>query len=187
MIMPAVVLGVIASILLLLTGYLIGVKRGAHARELLREQNLSQMQEVLAPLAQREKLAYELRELEVKQGSRGDLTLLLDEMAEKGQFWAVLLSSEEGLPLAASSNAKDLDRLAAISTLSLLFADRLGQDDAPSLLSLMLYDEANKATLCRVFNVNQQRLILTAVSTGADISPTALDPALVKIDAALSS
>ncbi|MBL8431849.1 MAG: hypothetical protein JNK80_05585, partial [Dechloromonas sp.] len=66
-------------------------------------------------------------------------------------------------------------------------ADRLGRDDAPAPLSLMVHDGANMVTLCRIFKVGDQRLALTAVSPGGQLTTTALDPALVKVDAALAN
>ena len=98
-----------------------------------------------------------------------------------------MLSDNEGLPLAASRNARDLDRLGATSSLLLLIADRIGRDDAPAALALMVHDGANMVTMCRIFNVGDQRLALTAVSPGGQLTPTALDPALVKVNAVLSN
>jgi hypothetical protein len=40
-------------------------------------------------------------------------------------------------------------------------------------------------TLIRIFRVGDQRLALTAVSPGAQLTPMALDPALARIDAVL--
>ena len=212
MILSAVVIGLGAAVLLLTAGYLLGVKRGSSLRESLRTQDLMQsqdlrslreqvsllrneqdeslrttIQQILAPLAQREKLSLELSHLGDRSGHHGDLSTLLDQIAEKGNFSAVLLSDNEGLPLAASRNARDLDRLGATSSLLLLIADRLARDDAPAPLSLMVHDGANRVTLCRIFRVGYQRLALTAVSPGGQLTPTALDPALVKVDAALSN
>jgi hypothetical protein len=100
---------------------------------------------------------------------------------------AVLLSDEEGWPLASSSNSRNPEKLAATASLLLLLADRFARDDSPAPLSLMVHDESNTITLCRIFRVGGQRLSLTAVSTGTPLTPTALDPALVKVDAVLAS
>lgn len=206
------IVGLGAAALLLTAGYLFGVKRGADVRERLRVQDLTQTQDLrrlreqlaqrkneqeeslkaaieqaLSPLVQRDRLSYELSQLEGLPGQRGDLNKLLDQIADKGNFAAVLLSDNEGWPLASSSNAKDLERLGASASLLLLVADRMGRDDAPAPLSLMVHDGANRVTLCRIFNVNEHRLALTAVSSGALLTSTALDPALVKLDAALSN
>lgn len=142
--------------------------------------------QVLAPLAQRGRLAFELSSLSADNNDQQSLTRLLDQIAEKGQFWAVLLSNQDGLPLAASHNARDLNKLTAVSSLVLLLAERIGRDGAPAPLSVQIHDESNKITLCRIFQVNGQRLLLTAVSTGMEISPTALDPALAKVDSVLA-
>ena len=249
MIALATIVGICAAGILVLTGYLLGVKRGLLARDQLRRQTSQQAKEqqrlreliseyvkddtdalvlrqdlvnmtqalvshsdavnrmleplnkresefdalraiveqALAPLKQREHLANELSSLNAKAGNRNDLVLLLDQIAEKGQFWAVALHDEQGLLLAASRNAKNLDRLAAISAMVLLFADRLGRHGGSTPLSLLVHDEANMATLSRIFEVGEQRLLLSAVATGAQITATALDPVLSKVGAVLSS
>ncbi len=210
MILLSAIIGIGAATLLLAAGYLFGVKRGHHAREHLRRQNLVQaaemkrlpdpvlrpqneqddslratIQQVLTPLVQRERLSHELSHLET-MGQEKDLTILLDQIAEKGNFETVLLGDEAGWPLAASSNTQDLERWGATTSLLLLLADRVGRDNAPAPLALMVHDEANKVTLCRIFRASGQRLSLTAASTGTQLTPTALDPALVKVSAALS-
>lgn len=212
MILLSAIIGIGTATLLLTAGYLFGVKRGYHAREKLRRQTLMQaaemkqlpeqwlqrqneqedslratIQQVLTPLVQREQLSHELSHLEAKLGHDSDLTTLLDQIAEKGNFEAVLIGDEAGWPLAASSNTRDLERLGATSSLLLILADRMSRDSAPAPLALMVHDEANKVTLCRIFRVSGQRLSLTAASTGAQLTPTALDPALVKVSAVLSN
>lgn len=211
MILLSAIVGLGAAILLLSAGYLFGVKRGSDIRERLRTLDLTQTQDLrrlreqlsqrsneqeeslkaaihqaLTPLVQRDRLSHELSSLENHPGNRGNLTTLLDQIAEKGNFAAVLLSDSQGWPLAASSNARDLDRLGATTSLLLLIADRMGRDDAPGPLSLMAHDGTNMMTLCRFFKVGDHQLALTAVSPGTQLTPTALDPALVKIDAVLS-
>jgi hypothetical protein len=208
----AAVVGVGAASLLISAGYLLGARRGAAAREKLRRRGVLQAQavqhlrsqlsqrrsaeddklratieQVLSPLVQRERLSLDLSHLEGRLGQRGDLTQLLDQIADKGNFTAVLLSDNEGWPVAASANAGDIDRLGATASLLLLIAERLGQDGNPAPLSLMLHDGANRVTLCRLFQVKEQRLALTAVATAAQLTPTSLDPALAKVDAILAN
>ena len=212
MILLSAIIGIGAATLLLTAGYLFGVKQGHHVREHLRRQNLAQaaeikrlpdpsprpqneqddnlratIQQVLSPLVQRERLSHELSHLETQLGQGKDLTTLLDQIAEKGNFETVLLGDEAGWPLAASSNTQDLERWGATTSLLLLLADRMSRDNAPAPLALMVLDEANKVTLCRIFRASGQRLSLTAASTGAQLTPTALDPALVKVNAVLSN
>ena len=101
MILLPAIIGVGAAILLLTAGYLFGVKRGYHAREQLRRQNLMQaaemeqlpeqllhrqneqddslratIQQVLTPLVQREQLSHEFSHLEARLGHHSDLMVL---------------------------------------------------------------------------------------------------------------
>jgi hypothetical protein len=208
---PAVaLLGLGSAALLLLSGYLFGARRGIQARDTLHAQVLEQtarleqveaqlekqegasaealsmVREVLLPLTRRERLAFNLSRLTGGNPSADRLTELLDQIADMGQFWGVLLSNDHGLPVAASANVRDMDRLAFIAALASSFADRVERTGAPAPLSLLLHDEANLATLCRIFRVGNQRLMLIAVSTGPELSPTALDPALAKVDSVMS-
>jgi len=144
------------------------------------------IQQALAPITQRDRLALELFNLPTDGRDRMSLTRLLDEIADKGQFWAVLLSDRDGLPLAASSNCWDLNRLTVISSLTLLLAERIGRDGAPAPLSVQIHDEADMATVCRIFKVNGQQLLLTAVTSGASMNAAILDPALKKVASCLS-
>ena len=205
----SVVIGLGAAILLLTAGYLFGVRKGREARAELRGQSATYAEEltrlrervseqrhdddglrtaiqnVLTPLVQREQIAFDLSHLECSRGQQRDLTALLDQIAEKGNLSAVLLSDEQGWPLAASSGTRDLERLGATASLLMLLADRLSRDGSPAPLSLMVHDAANKVTLCRLFHVESQRLSLTVISVGGQLTPAALDPALVKLNAVL--
>lgn len=144
------------------------------------------IREVLGPLIQREQVGYELAHLELGTGERGELPRLLDDIAEKGGFATVLLSDDAGLPLAASEGAQDLERLAGLCSLVMLVADRLSRDAGPAPLAVIVHDEANHQLLSRVFSVGGQQLLLTAVTAGTNVSPTALDPTLPKVEALLA-
>lgn len=206
----SLIMGLGATVSLLAAGYLLGVRLGFASRERLRNDNLrlaqelqeldtrlshqtsesekslrSEIQQLLAPLVQREQLSIGLSQLNAGSSQHRDLTLLLDQIAEIGNFSTVLLSNEEGLPLAANATALEFERLAAISSLLLLMMDKVAGNGLPPLLSIMLHDESNSTTLCRIFRAHEQRLSLTAVSSGARLTPTALDPALAKVNAAL--
>lgn len=212
MTMISAIMGLGAAAMLLTGGYLFGARKGFQAREFLRRQNLQQAQEltrlqearsqqesgrddslrttiqqVLTPLIRREQLSLGLSRLKSSSGQSRDLSLLLDQIAEMGEFSTVLLSSEQGLPLAANGSAQELDRLLATASLLLLVADRIVGQHAPAPLSIMIHDETNSTTLCRIFRTRDQRLCLTAVASGARLTPTLLDPALVKVDAVLST
>lgn len=203
------IIGLAAIVLLLTAGYLAGARRGGTARAGLRAQNLNLLEEVtrlrerlaqhdnedanlrlaiqnvLKPLVRRDQLSYELGRLGGEAGQRRDLSAMLDQMAHTGNFAGVLLSDEQGWPLAASSGTRNQERLGATASLLLLLADRMGRDGSPAPLSLMVHDAANMTTLCRLFAVENQRLLLTVTAAGADLSPAALDPALVRLNRVL--
>lgn len=197
-----------AAALLLTAGYLYGAASGRDARAKLRTDSAAwaqevarlrdriavpraedelraQIQAILTPLVQRERVAHDLARLDSGGGTQRDLAALLDQIADKGNLTAVLLSDEQGLPLAASSRAQDLERLGATASLLLLMAERLSRDGGAAPLSLTVHDAVNNVTLSRLFSVSGQRLLLTAMSVGDHLTPAMLDPALVKLDAAL--
>jgi hypothetical protein len=51
----------------------------------------------------------------------------------------------------------------------------------------MMHDEENTVFLCRAFRVRDARLLLTAVVAGAELTPTALDPTLSRVEKILST
>lgn len=208
---PAII-GLGAAVLLLAAGYLYGARLGSKARERLRTANLQQaeklkqlqdrvsdqaderdsslrntIRQLLVPLVQREEFSLGLSQLDASPGQHRDLTLLLDQILDIGKFSTVLISNDEGLPVASNSAAQDVERLAATSSLLLLMADRMAGNDRPAPLSFMLHDDSNSTMLCRIFRVRDQRLSLTAVSSGSRLTPTALDPALARVEALLGA
>jgi hypothetical protein len=208
--MLAIISGLGAALLLLTAGYLFGARKGALARERLRQQvqvlgaDLEQLREqssqrtadrdrslrttiqhVLAPIVERERISLELAQFRGSDGQRRNLVPLLDKIAAVGRFSTVLLANEEGLPLAANSAAENLDRLAACSTRLALVADQIAGEQGLAPLSVMLRDASDATTLCRIFHVQDQKLTLTAVSSDTRLTSVALDPALAKIDVAL--
>lgn len=204
-------LALAAALLFLAAGYLVGVRRGASSRENLRGLNRSfareiarlrdqppaaragddglraALQDILSPLVHRERLSYEMSRLEGGTGQQRNLTAVLDQMADKGNFSSVLLSDEQGWCIATSSTTQNPERLGATASLLLLMADRIARDGAPAPLSLMLYDAGNTTTLCRIFHVDNHRMTLTVVATGAELTPAAIDPALARLNAMLLS
>jgi len=208
----AILTGLGAAILLVTAGYLLGVRGGAQAREHLRRQARQQaaylqhlneqsslqaadqegslratIQQVLAPLVERERLSLDLAQFGTGSGQRRDLVPLLDKIAAVGKFTTVLLSNEEGLPLAANRASRNLDRLAAASTRLALVADQIAGEQGVAPLSVMVRDLSDATTLCRIFRVQGQRLSLTALSNDSRLTSVALDPALLKIESALTA
>ena len=192
----AIITGLAASILLLAAGYLIGLRQGAGERDRLRELAARQdgvdpakegalrtaIQEVLAPLVERERVSLDLARVPSSERRRG-LGPLLDAIASIGGFTAVVLSNDQGLPLAASPPEADQDRLLAAAARLFVVADQIAGMRGP--LSVLIRDANDATTLCRMFRVRDQRLFLTAASNDPRLASSALDPALVRIESAL--
>lgn len=144
------------------------------------------MSEVLAPVLDRERMGRELSAIHVGKGGLGELPRLLDAIAEKGGFAAVVLSDEAGLPLAASSAANDVEELAGTAAFFLTLSDRAERASLPRPLSCVVLDDTNRMTLHRMFNVGTSRFTVTAVSRGLNLAPGALDPALSPLERVLT-
>lgn len=204
----AAVAGLVGAVVLFTAGYLFGAARAATARRLLRAQLIDQrgiarvreelghrragedealradLQRMLGPLLERERLTDELARLD--HGSqRRDLTDLLDQIAERGRFSSITLNDEDGWPLATNSAVSGTERLTATASVLQLLVDRLGPPAHPAPTAIIVHDSANRMTLSRLFTVDRQRFTLTAEATGTQIGPTTLDPALGSIAAAL--
>ncbi len=143
------------------------------------------VRDTLGPLMDRERRAQVLGRLLVSPRGRERLPQLLEAIAHRGGFSAVLLSDEVGLPLAASAAARDADVIAGVSSLVLSLADRIARTGAPAPTSVLVRDGGGQLTLHRIFAVGGERFLVTAVSTGAELSTTALDPALAALESAL--
>jgi hypothetical protein len=205
MTIPALLIGLGAAVLLLLSGYLAGLGRGSRERARLRgviEQQAailarnanaaedhgvlkSTIEQVLAPLVERERMAVDLSRV-ASGGERRDLSPLLDQIARAGAFRSLLLSNEDGLVVASSGTAPDFDAMAA-STIRMTgaadqFAARRG-----GALAVVIRDAGGETTLCRLFTTLGQRMALTATSNDTRLAAVALDPALAKIETALSA
>jgi hypothetical protein len=206
----ALLIGLAAAALLLSAGYLLGIRSGHRARAEIAVQNAAlsdevtrlrerdkqhrkddetlraAIQRVVMPLVHKEQVSMDMARLEGGTDQQRDLAALLTQMADKGNFSAVLLSDDQGWPLAASGAATEQERLGATSSLLLLLADRLSRDGSPTPTSLMVGDAHNRMTLCRLFTVEDQRLLLSVVGVASQMAPLALDPALARLGAVLS-
>ncbi|MGN6103820.1 MAG: hypothetical protein ACTHU0_01830 [Kofleriaceae bacterium] len=156
--------------------------RAAGHREEARA--VAEVQRVLAPLVERERLGAELAQLDVGSGTRGELPHVMDALARIGGFSSVVLADEVGLPLAVNSGASDGDgeRLAGMWSMLLALADRVVLSGAPEPRAIVVHDTANQTLLHRLFTSCGNRFVLTAVSRGRSLSPEVLDPALGKLE-----
>ncbi len=206
---PALLIGLGAALLLLLAGYLAGLRRGSSERARLRgvaeqqaailqhwKQNnagaldddhtlKSTIQQVLAPLVERERLSVDLARVG-SAGQRRDLSPLLEQVARVGNFGSILLSNEDGLVVAAAGTAPDFDAMAAATARITGAADQFAAHRGGAL-AVVVRDAADSTTLCRLFTTHGQTLALTATSNDTRLTAVALDPALAKIETALAA
>ena len=204
---PALLIGLGAALLLLLAGYLAGLRRGSSERTRLRgvaEQQAailqhwkqrnaldddgtlkSTIEQVLAPLVERERQSVDLARVG-SAGQRRDLSPLLEQVARVGNFGSILLSNEDGLVVAAAGRASDFDGMAA-ATARLTGAAGQFAANRGGALAVVVRDAADTTTLCRLFMTHGQIMALTATSNDTRLTAVALDPALAKIETALAA
>ena len=205
---PALLIGLGAAVLLLLAGYLVGLRRGSRERTRLRgvaEQQAAALQhweqynasadedstlkstieQVLAPLVERERLSVDLARVG-GAGERRDLSPLLKQVAKVGNFGSVLLSNEDGLVVASAGTAPDFDAMAAATARLTGAADQFAVRRGGAL-AVVIRDASDSTTLCRLFTTHGQRMALTATSSDTRLATVALDPALAKIETALAA
>lgn len=147
---------------------------------------VAEVQRVLAPLMERERLAAQLARLEIGRGTRSELPRAVDAIAAIGGFSTVVLSDEAGLPLAVSAGSTDGEQLAGLWSMLLAVADRISTAGAPVPVAVVVHDASNQTILHRLFTSGGTRFLLSAVSRGRSLEPEALDPALGKLEQMLN-
>jgi hypothetical protein len=209
--------GLVIAFSLILTGYLLGVKRGRAKRESLYLYLLEQIDKVtisksgftdikemvsalvsqndtlistllkITDLLRRDHLAVKLADIAVNINaqSHAGLTSLLDDIANVGNFSEVVLSDENGLPLAVSNGVRNLDKLLMTAALVMLVADKVNRASAGPVQAVLIHN-AEKETIARLFAVGPHKLLLTASAVGTALTATALDAALAKIERVLT-
>lgn len=136
----------------------------------------------IRPLQVDERVTTDLANLHVGSG-RGDLNRLLSSIAGHAGFALVVLSDAQGLLLANShAGSRNAEVRAGLSALVLTITDSSAQIGAPLPLSVTVHDTENQIIVTRIFEVDGERFLLTAVSKGRFVQPNVLDPALSKIE-----
>jgi hypothetical protein len=187
-------LGAVVGAVLFAAGYLVCLYRGTHEREDINKAVRRPEEPVKQPSRQSadphvkpERPSLELEESGANAVQRRDLTPLMDKIAASGRFTMVFLSDDAGLPLAHTSTYNDLERLVAAPTRLAIVADQISGEEGADPHSIMLRDASGTTMLCRIFRIRGQRLSLTALSNDLRLTSVALDPALLKIEAALAT
>lgn len=150
------------------------------------ERAVKEVQRVLAPLMERERMARELASIELGRGTRGDLPRVMEAIAKIGNFSSVVLSDEVGLPLAVNAASQDGDMIAGLWSMLLSLADRIASAGAAPPMAVVVHDAANQTILHRLFASSGSRFLLTATSRARSLDPAALDPALDKLERLLA-
>jgi hypothetical protein len=141
--------------------------------------------EAIRPITEHDRLGAALATVE-SGTDRADLNALLNAVARKAGFIAVLLSDASGLLLANSASAQDAELRAGVSSLLVTLADQFAKSGMPEPRAVLIHDAANQVAISRLFAVDDDRYLLTAVTAGQHVTPTALDPVLEKIEALMS-
>ncbi|MCA9669694.1 MAG: hypothetical protein KC503_29065 [Myxococcales bacterium] len=141
----------------------------------------NELEELIAPLLQRERIGAALAQLDPAV-AKGDLPQALTAIAEKAGFGTVVLSDDVGLPIAVNDGGKEPDVHAGLSSLLVTLCDRIEGNEQPAPIAAVLRDEANQVVIHRIFRTRKQRYVLTAVSNGAAVPPDVLDPALNTVE-----
>lgn len=195
--------------LFLLAGYLLGVRRALAARDALRAElaqsqaalaaaqavaphtedrgrsELREVERILSPLLEKERVAQSIQHIELGRGTREELPRLLDAIARAGGLSALVLSDDSGLPLAASADAEHPEVLAGVWSQLLTLADRVVKNGDPALVSARVLDVDGRVLAHRIFSAGDQRFLLTAVARVGALSPESLEPAVAKLERVL--
>lgn len=181
----------LGAVLLFAAGYLFCLHRTQKKEDVVRRiekqepvKQLSQQSPATLVEAERQ---LDLEESGTNATPRRDLTPLLDKIAASGRFSMVLLTDEAGLQLAHTTASNDVDRLATAPTRLAVAVDQIFGEEGTDPHSIMLRSASGATILCRIFRIRGQRLSLTALSNDLRLTSAALDPALLKIEAALGS
>lgn len=145
---------------------------------------LEEVRSMVAPFAAQAGRQAALTELSPRFIHRGHLSALLAEIAARAGLETVVLSDGVGLPLAdagAADGASGCDALAAASAMILSLSDRLDDSGQPTMRGAVIRDAAGRTLLYRIFEVAEERYVLTGVTDDASVAPDALDPTLPQL------
>ncbi len=145
---------------------------------------LEEVRSMVAPFAAHAERQAALTALSPSFIHRGHLSALLAEIGARAGLETVVLSDGVGLPLAdagAADGASTCDALAAASAMVLSLSDRLDDSGQPAMRAAVVRDAVGRTVLYRVFEVAEERYVLTGVTEAASVAPDALDPTLPQL------
>lgn len=147
----------------------------------------TQVAELLNPLVEQRRREGELARLGASVMTRGDLPRLLDTIAGTSGFSSVMVADSQGLPLATSKDANDIEELSWVSAMMLSLADRITKTGQPRPVALAIHDQSNRTMLHRIFDASGERFLLTAMARGVEVPLDSLDPTLNKLEQLLAA
>jgi hypothetical protein len=157
------------------------------ARDLQARELRDAVNGLLAPMVERERLGLELTRLDASLGAQTGLSQLLGSVAKRAGFSTVLVTDNNGLPMGQNEGAQQVDMLCASLGLLLNMVDRISTNGGAAPLAVALRDADNRVAVHRIFRVDGQRYVLTAVSSGSFLPPDVLDPTLSRIERVLTT
>jgi hypothetical protein len=159
------------------------------AQEKKNEEAVREVLKLVQPVLEKDRLSQNLQELPALADSRIGLRQLLDGLAERGGFPAVVLSDEAGLPLACNRACRSPDTLAGSSSLLLILADRMPRHGVARPHSFVVHDDAGQVTLHRIFQAGEKRFLLSVVSNNSAVfaQPEVFDTPVARLRTLLRS
>ncbi len=148
---------------------------------------IDEVRRMLAPLIDKARLDQAMADVDAAGTTRGELPRLLDAIANRGSFDAVVLSDDAGLPVAASLRAQDADAVAGAASMLLTMADRVTATGAPEPRAMVVLDAESRTMVHRVLRVRGDRFLLTAVGRGSALGVDVLDPVLSHVERLLEA
>jgi hypothetical protein len=157
------------------------------SRDLQTRELRDAVNDLLGPIVERERLGLELARLDPGLNGQGGLSHLLSNMAMRAGFSTVLVTDNNGLPMGQSDGAKRVEMLCATLGMILNMVDRIANSGGSNPLAVVLRDADNQVAIHRLFKVEGQRYVLTAIASGSFLSPDVLDPTLPRIERVLTN
>ena len=157
------------------------------SRDLQTRELRDAVNDLLGPIVERERLGLELARLDPGLNGRGGLSHLLSNMATRAGFSTVLVTDNNGLPMGQSDGAKRVEMLCATLGMILNMVDRIANSGGSNPLAVVLRDADNQVAIHRLFKVEGQRYVLTAIASGSFLSSDVLDPTLPRIERVLTN
>ncbi len=147
--------------------------------------DLREVERILSPLLERERVAQAIQHVDLGRGTRDELPRILDAIARASGLSALVLSDDSGLPLAASEGSERAEVLAGVWAQLLIVADRVVENGEPAPSGVRVDDVSGRVLAHRIFTAGRERFLLIAVGRAGGLGPDVLEPAVAKLERVL--